>query len=143
MGEEVQVRARIRTLDLYSGHADGTGLSQWVKERMRIGAGIFLTHGEKSALNGSAERLATFIDPQRIHIPRLDEAFELREGVRTIAATRPRVPYDAVASKDWSNEMSRFILDLNDTIEKAADTRSKSAILRNLRRALESASSGR
>jgi metallo-beta-lactamase family protein len=143
MGEEVQVRARIRTLDLYSGHADGTGLAEWVKERLPIRAGVFLTHGEESALNGLADRLATFIPPERIHIPRLDEAFELhRDGARPLPAARPRVPYEAIAHKDWSNEMSRFILDLNDAIEKSADRNAKSALLRKLRRALESDASG-
>jgi metallo-beta-lactamase family protein len=143
MGEEVQVRARIRTLDLYSGHADGTELTDWVKKRMPIRAGIFLTHGEKSALNGLAERLATFIPPEQIHIPRLDEVFELRrDRARPLPATGPRVPYEAIAHKDWSNEMSRFILDLNDAIEKAADTRAKSALIRRLRRALEGETSG-
>jgi hypothetical protein len=34
--------------------------------------------------------------------------------------------------------MSRFILDLNDAIEKAASRNAKSALLRKLRRALES-----
>ena len=33
-GEEFAVRARIRSLDLYSGHADGTELRDWIKERL-------------------------------------------------------------------------------------------------------------
>jgi metallo-beta-lactamase family protein len=143
MGEEVQVRARIRTLDLYSGHADGAGLTEWVKERLPIRAGVFLTHGEEAALNGLAERLTALVPPERIHIPRLDDAFELsRDGARASPATQPRVPYEAIAHEDWSNEMSRFILDLSEAIEKAADARAKNALLRKLRRAMESDASG-
>src|SRR5690606_1516151 len=33
MGEEVQVRARIRSIDLYSGHADGPDLAAWAAAR--------------------------------------------------------------------------------------------------------------
>ena len=141
MGEEVHVRARIRTLDLYSGHADGTGLTEWVKERMPISAGIFLTHGEEAALNALATRLSPLLPIERIHIPRLDDEFELhREGARPSPQVQPRVPYEFVAHKDWSNEMSRFILDLNEAVEKAADTRAKAALLRRLRRAMENES---
>jgi metallo-beta-lactamase family protein len=35
-GEDFAVRARIRSLDLYSGHADGTELRDWIKERLPI-----------------------------------------------------------------------------------------------------------
>jgi len=138
MGEEVQVRARIRTLDLYSGHADGSGLVDWVKERMPIRAGIFLTHGEEDALHALASRLAANLPSAQIHIPRLDDEYVLhRDGAHPSPTTRPRVPYESIAQPDWSNDMSRFILDLNEMLENAADTRAKAALLRRLRRAME------
>ncbi len=139
MGEEVQVRARMRTLDLYSGHADRSGLAEWVSERLPIRQGIFLTHGEDGALEGLAERLSQLLPSSQIHIPQLDARYGLTdEGAQeTKPARAPRVPHEAVGHADWSNEMSRFILDLNDAVEHAADARAKSALLRKLRRALE------
>ena len=77
MGDEIRVRARIRTLDLYSGHADGAGLRDWIADRMPINGGIFLTHGEESALNGLADRIADIVPHERIHMPQLDDCFTL------------------------------------------------------------------
>ena len=44
--EEVIVRAAMRRLEAYSGHADGPELVTWIKERLPVKSGIFLTHGE-------------------------------------------------------------------------------------------------
>ncbi|MEH6645967.1 MBL fold metallo-hydrolase RNA specificity domain-containing protein [Sulfitobacter sp.] len=41
-GEEISVRARIRTIDAYSGHADGTELADWITERQPIRQKLFL-----------------------------------------------------------------------------------------------------
>lgn len=37
-GEDIHVRARIRNLDIYSAHADATGLTAWAKARGRSAA---------------------------------------------------------------------------------------------------------
>lgn len=141
MGDEIEVRARIRTLDLYSGHADAAGLHAWVKQRLPVNGGVFLTHGEEAAIAALGERLSDLVPTQRIHAPLIDDVFALEaEGARRIEGPRrPRVPPEAIARQDWSNEMSRIILDLNEAVEKAADARSKSAILRKIRRALDEA----
>nr|WP_156917885.1 hypothetical protein [Bradyrhizobium sp. Cp5.3] len=39
--------------------------------------------------------------------------------------------------RDWHNDMSKLILDINDRIEAAADDRSRGVIVRKLRKALE------
>src|SRR4029079_19793355 len=43
-GEEINVAARIRYLDEYSGHADGPELARWIASRRPIHRGVFLTH---------------------------------------------------------------------------------------------------
>ncbi len=141
MGDEIQVRARIRTLDLYSGHADGAGLRDWIADRLPVDGGIFLTHGEEAALNGLADRIADIVPRERIHLPQLDDRFTLTPEGAVLHETErhPRVPHEAVAHQDWSNEMSRLILDLNEAIEGKADARGKRALIRKLRRALEEA----
>lgn len=68
-GEEFQVKARIRQLDLYSGHADASEPENWVRERRPIYEGVFLTHGEESGLAALRERLTAFIHPDRIVAP--------------------------------------------------------------------------
>ena len=76
-GEEFPVRARIRSLDLYSGHADGTELRDWIKARLPIQHDIFLIHGEEAAIEGLAARLKGLIKPAHILRPALDESFDL------------------------------------------------------------------
>jgi metallo-beta-lactamase family protein len=44
---------------------------------------------------------------------------------------------EAVVHLDWHNDMSKFILDLNEKIEAAADERARRLIIRRLRRALD------
>jgi len=55
-GEEFAVRARIRSLDLYSGHADGTAPRDWIEARLPIRHQVFLVHGEEAAMEGLAAR---------------------------------------------------------------------------------------
>ncbi|MCB1404602.1 MAG: MBL fold metallo-hydrolase, partial [Rhodobacteraceae bacterium] len=65
-GESFEVRARIRTLDLYSGHADAGELVAWVRARLPIARDVFLVHGEEPAIEALAGRLSPFVDPGRI-----------------------------------------------------------------------------
>ncbi len=137
-GDEITVRARIRRLDIYSGHADGPELAAWVKERLPITSGVFLVHGEEMALAGLGERLSAFLAPERIFIPRLDSAFELTAGgpadISEIRA--PRIDPARPGHKDWHNDLQSLVLDLQDELKQAADDKARGVILRRLRRAL-------
>ena len=89
-GDSYEVRARIRTLDLYSGHEDGPELGDWVRARLPIRCNVFLVHGEEPAIEALAGRLSVIVDPGRILRPVLDEAFELaRAGARRVAEAPP------------------------------------------------------
>jgi metallo-beta-lactamase family protein len=48
----------------------------------------------------------------------------------------------AVGRFDWNNDLTDLILDINDTVTKAADEKSRAVILRRLRRALTAEESG-
>lgn len=143
MGDEVQVRARIRTLDVYSGHADAPELEAWVRGRLPIGQSIFLVHGEQPAFAGFKARLSAFLPGERVTVPTLDEAFELTaEGARpAIARQPPRIQPEWIGRLDWHNELSKLLLDISERIEGAADERGRSAIIRRVRRALDDAPS--
>ena len=62
-GDEIKIAARIRTIDDYSGHADGSELARWISERRPIERGLFLVHGEESAMAGLAKRISERIIP--------------------------------------------------------------------------------
>jgi metallo-beta-lactamase family protein len=135
-GEGFPVRARIRSLDLYSGHADAAELVAWVRARLPIARGLFLVHGEPAATDALAGRLAGVVEP--VVSPRLDEAFDLTAGGprRVEDAAPPRIAPEAVARLDWHNDVSRLYLDINDALAGAADERARDTLIRRLRRAL-------
>src|SRR5207244_1218464 len=48
-GQQVEVKARIRTLNSYSGHGDQSEILDWLKTMPKPPKKIFLTHGEDNA----------------------------------------------------------------------------------------------
>jgi metallo-beta-lactamase family protein len=139
-GERIKVAARIRMIDDYSGHADGSEIARWIAGRRPIERGLFLVHGEESAIAGLAERVAERIIPAaKLFQPMLDDIYELSgTAPRLLDGThRRRLTPEAVTHLDWHNDMSSLVLDINDRIEAAADDRARGVIIRRLRRALE------
>ena len=138
-GDEVKVRARIRSLDLYSGHADGPELSAWVRERLPVHGSVLLVHGEPPAAKGLGGRLSAFISAGRIHYPGLDDVFDVTEAEARPA--RPEMPRRIdpaqVGRPDLHNDLSELLLDINEALERAADDRGRAVIVRRLRGALD------
>jgi metallo-beta-lactamase family protein len=139
-GEQINVAARIRRLDDYSGHADGPELARWIAGRRPIARGVFLVHGEEPALAGMSERIAERTVPAaKVFTPLLDDIYELATTAPTPidVSRRRRLAPEAVINLDWHNDMSRLILDINEAVDAAADDRARGVIIRRLRRALE------
>jgi metallo-beta-lactamase family protein len=139
-GEEIKVKAHIRTMDDYSGHADGPELARWIAGRRPIRRGVFLVHGEEPAMAGLFNRIAERLVPEaKVFRPLLDDIYELSTPSPTPADNihRRRIAPEAVVDLDWHNDMSRLILDINDQMDRAADDRARGVIIRRLRRALE------
>jgi len=138
-GEEIRVNATIRQIDVYSGHADGTELTAWLKARLPVKGAVFLTHGEEDALAALKSDLETAgLPAERILLPRLDDTFDLLAGKgrpRPRAMPR-RLSPEALAPLDWHNELAAFSLDLRAQMDAAADDKRRRTILRRLRRAL-------
>lgn len=138
-GQEFPVRARIRSMDLYSGHADGPELAQWVRERLPLRAGCFLVHGEEEAMAGMAARLQDMMPADHIFMPVLDEVWQLAANgpIRLEEIDRPRLAPEQVARLDWHNDVSSLILDINAALKSVPDDRARAVLIRRLRRALE------
>ena len=137
-GEEFKVRARIRSIDLYSGHADGPELAAWISKRRPIANNLFLIHGEEPALAGLQARLEGIVEPKKIILPAIDETFELTASeARALGApVPPRIDRQKMAHLDWHNDVSRLILDINDALAAAADEKARAVLIRRLRWAL-------
>ncbi|AFL54836.1 metallo-beta-lactamase family protein [Sinorhizobium fredii] len=139
-GDDIRVRARIRKLDIYSGHADGGELADWVQARQPISAGVFLVHGEADALEGLRERLVTFLPQDHLIRPGLDSAFRLsRQRAVEISEVMPPPRIDPILAgrTDWHNDFQSLVLDLQDELAKAADDKARRVVIRRLRRALQ------
>lgn len=140
-GEEFAVRARIRSLDLYSGHADGTELRDWIRARLPIRHQLFLVHGEEPAIAGLAARLDGILAQDDVLQPELDEGFALtKDGARSLARTTPpRLSPEKVARLDWHNDVSRLLLEINAALLASPDEKTRAALIRRLQRALQEA----
>ncbi len=141
-GDTFKVRARIRTIDLYSGHADGPELAAWIEKRMPIRHQLFLVHGEATGMAGLAARVADKLPPDRVVMPAIDQSFALTPtGAEPLAEAPPlpRLAPEQVARRDSHNDEARLMLDIGDALEVAADEKARAVIIRRLRRALEEA----
>jgi len=129
-GQDVRVRANIRSIDAYSGHADAVGLVQWLLDRSPTGT-VFLNHGEPDGLAGLARRLeAALIPPNRIATPVLDQIYGLGAGeVRADIASRPRLPPGAAGRQDWHNRRANFLGLLNDVLQEISDDEARTRLL--------------
>ena len=133
MGEEVAVKARIRSIGNYSAHADQQELVAWIKERLPVHAGIFLTHGEDRAREVLRGQLLAACVSAPIHLPKLDEAFMLEAA--PAPPRRRRVVQrvgDEQITDDWHNDYARLLLGLGRTLEQLPDDAARRALLRRI-----------
>jgi metallo-beta-lactamase family protein len=134
-GEEIEVKAAIRQLDVYSAHADRKELVDWALGRMPVHRTLLLTHGEPGALAGLADRLAaTGRVTAPILRPALDDVLALGPGEPALcAAPRPRLPAEAVGQRtDWHNDYASFLLALNARLRGPNNAAAKRRLLRDL-----------
>ena len=140
-GEDLRVKAAIREIDVYSGHADGDQLLAWMKERLPVKAAIFLTHGEEESLEALREGLAGLgVPEERVIVPQLDDVVDLLAGESKVKF-RPvphRLPRESLRGRDWHNDLAEFSLDLRECLEQAGDDKARGVILRRVARALKS-----
>ncbi len=139
MGEEISVKASIKRIEDYSGHADGPELVAWMKERLPVSKTVFLTHGEEEGQMALENDLMGIgIAGDCIIRPRLDDVYDLEgEACAFIPEeTKPRIDPTAVASRDVHNEAASLHLDIDEELRKVADPKARAVLVRSLRRAL-------
>lgn len=137
-GDEVRVRARIRSLDIYSGHADANGLVDWALARRPVRGKVFLAHGEPNALDGLQRRLTDAgLTPDQLVIPAIDSRYALvADGGELVDQGGERIAPQAAAALDWHNARAALLMALDDQLEAATDDASRAAIVERLSRAL-------
>ncbi|MBS1167157.1 MAG: putative exonuclease of the beta-lactamase fold involved in processing [Proteobacteria bacterium] len=138
-GEQIDVRARIRKLDLYSGHADGPELAAWLRKRLPVAGTVFLVHGEEKAIEGLRARLSDSLSAEHLVDPNLDASYRLGHAAAVEivdTARRPRLAPRQVGHTDWHNDFQGLLLDIQAEIGKAADEKARAKVIRRLRGAL-------
>ncbi|MDP1632765.1 MAG: MBL fold metallo-hydrolase [Caulobacter sp.] len=140
-GEDIRVRARIRMLDVYSGHADAKGLEAWALARKPITGSVFLAHGEPNAVKGLQARLAKAgFPPEQLVAPTLDETFTLGTGRAEVVDTGPpRLAPDAPTALDWHNARADFLVSLNAALEETKGDPERAALIARLKKVLAAA----
>ncbi len=133
-GEDIRVRAAVRSLDVYSGHADGPALTAWARARAPVTGRIFLVHGEPDSRKAMVGRLVQAgFDAGRIETPEIDDGFRLTAAAAELAGDQaPRIAAGAATQPDWHNLRSRLLLDLDEALETAPDDGARQSILNGL-----------
>lgn len=108
-GNDVPVRARLRSIDAYSGHADRTGLLNWLRHRAPVHGSVLLDHGEQPALAQLVADAAAIQGLPRPIVPLLGERFRLeaRAPAQRIGASRAGAA-ELIAPEDWRNRYAAF-----------------------------------
>lgn len=138
-GEEVAVKARIRSIDVYSGHADRSQLLDWARARLPADAKesgqIFLTHGEPKACASLRDGLiALGVPAKMLTVPTLDQSFTLQAGQPPAALpSSPRLAPEAVNRPDWHNDYAALLLDLPRRLAALPDDKARDNLLHELR----------
>ena len=139
-GEEIRVRATIRKMEEYSGHADSDALIRWLEARQPIGKGLFLVHGEAASMDEFAPRLSgKIIAEKALLTPVLDDVYDLSGAAPKLVSPKGprRIAPAAVGKLDWYNDLSKLILDIGDRLDKEAGEKQRAVVIRRLRHALE------
>ena len=140
-GDEIAVKARIRKLEIYSGHADHDELLDWLRDRLPIRRGLFLTHGELDAAASLRAAIAGWKEElPAITIPHIDESYRLdgRRPVRIPPDGAPRrldryAEAEALAGHDWHNDYARLMLDVQRRLRGMEDDVARKRLMRKLR----------
>jgi metallo-beta-lactamase family protein len=78
LGDEFTVRAEVRRIEAFSGHADHGDLLRWVEPHAATLRGVFLVHGEPRAQDALAEGLRG-IGVREVFCPRRGDVHELSQ----------------------------------------------------------------
>jgi len=120
--EEIAVKARIETIEGFSGHADRDGLLEWIGAMKNKPVRIMLVHGEPGVIV-SFSRAITEKFGIETHIPKIDETVVLGGQVsreKTVTARR-ELPVEAPLTEVISpslDDLERVLLILTEQCKK-------------------------
>jgi len=119
-GEDIAVKADIRTINCYSAHADQTGLLEWAKKFTSPPREIFVVHGEPESSNTLARLLKTELG-LNVSVPMWQQVVEL-------------LPAGAVKATDMpvKSAYASLLAGIQERLSKDIDQAHQEEILRRL-----------
>jgi metallo-beta-lactamase family protein len=136
-GEDINVRAKIRSIDSYSAHADRDELLSWIGARRPISGSLFLSHGEPEALAELRAQIAASDPSTSVIVPRIGERYALASGIHARRLQTARVNIEDVVGDDWQNDYADFIVNLKRNLGKIRSERARREALAEMRRVLD------
>lgn len=140
-GQDVAVRANIRTIDSYSAHADRSELLAWIRARQPISGSLFLTHGE--ATGSSALKADLAGELASIILPEIGDTYQLQPGLpaKLLRSTRAELP--VAKGRDWQNDYADFVVSLKHQLKDIPDAEKRRQALAQMREVLAAYQSAR
>ncbi|MBX7248617.1 MAG: MBL fold metallo-hydrolase [Caulobacteraceae bacterium] len=135
-GDSLKVRATVRSLDIYSGHADAAALESWLRARLPVSGSVFLTHGEPASLDALRKRLTVAGLDLALAVPEIDQTVRLRRrrSEALPAQAAPRILPGAAAQLDWHNARAELLSELEATLARLPDDAARVRLLDRLAR---------
>ncbi|MFZ9394902.1 MAG: MBL fold metallo-hydrolase [Erythrobacter sp.] len=137
-GEEVRVRAQIRSIDSYSAHADQAQLLDWIGKRAPISGSLFLDHGEGGALETLRRELAHREPGLAVRVPTIGERYALPPGAPARRLATGREDLTELVGQDWQNAYADFATSLKHELSELQDNRQREEALQKMRAVLQS-----
>jgi len=143
-GDEIAVRARIRKLEIYSGHADHDELLAWLQGRMPVRGAVMLTHGDPDAIGALHAAIALWPEPRpSVLVPRLDETYNISRTQPHLLRrmqTAPRLDRhaerEAISGRDWHNDYARLMLQVQQQLRTAKTDIERRRLIKKMERIL-------
>ena len=130
-GEEIAVEAKIENISGYSGHADQSGLVDWLDSIERVNNCVFVVHGEEEA---SAE-FAKIIEEKghKAIAPFIGDSFDLIAGFEAVEAKpKPMAAKEVAIEIDSHNMYAELMLKLAEYMRKTPDEVTRKTLLEKL-----------
>jgi len=141
-GDEIAVRAQIRKLEIYSGHADHDELLDWLNQRLPVRGSVMLTHGDPDAIGALHAAISLWGDrAPSVLTPKLDETYSLAHGkprlLKRAQQTRRLDRFaeaEALSGRDWHNDYARLMLQVQQQLRTAKSDVERRRLLRKMQR---------
>lgn len=129
-GEEISVRAKIFSIEGFSGHADQKGLLDWVSSFKKKPRKVFLVHGEETALSELSRLISVNYGIQN-EIAKLGQTVELTSTLSAppamAAVERPSLQKDGIKAsvidirRKFNDTLDNLLLNLYENENMKTD----------------------